>query len=252
MMPRMLRSCLAAALMAALAGCNSARDLDEPLVPLGDFYFGHNIVVAENALQGPLSREASAEEWEEVIRSEMDRRFRRYDGDRLYHLAIAVEGYVLAMPGIPVVAAPKSALIFSVTVWDDAKGGKINESPHRITVIETLGGDSVVGSGLTRTRDQQMQDLAQNGAKAVENWMRSNIDWFGGLPEEAEEQTAEAVAAPAVATPSAAPAGAAPAPAPDARRVAPAPRPAPRPAPPAGRGLAAAPTGPAPALASRP
>ncbi len=175
------------AALAVLAGCNSARDLDAPTVPLGDFYFGHNIVVAENALQGPLSREATAEEWEDVLRAEMDRRFRRFDGDRLYHLAVAVEGYVLAMPGIPVVAAPKSALIFSVTVWDDAAGGKINESPHRITVLETLGGDSLISSGLARSRDEQMQDLAQNAAKSVENWLRSNIDWFGGTPEQALE-----------------------------------------------------------------
>jgi hypothetical protein len=182
---RPLRPPLLAAALALLAGCNSARDLDEAVVPLGDFYFGHNIVVAENAVQGPLSREAAPEEWEEVLRAEMDRRFRRFDGDRLYHLAIGVEGYVLAMPGIPVVAAPKSALIFSVTVWDDAAGGKINETPHRITVLETLGGDSVVGSGLTRSREEQMQDLAQNGARSVENWLRENIDWFGGAAEEA-------------------------------------------------------------------
>lgn len=196
MMTRPLRPALAAAALVFLAGCNSARDLDEPTVPLGDFYFGHNIVVAENAITGPLSREATAEEWEEVLRAEMDRRFRRFDGDRLYHLAIGVEGYVLAMPGIPVVAAPKSALIFSVTVWDDAAGGKINDRPHRITVLETLAGDSIVGSGLTRAREEQMQDLAQNAARSIENWLRSNIDWFGGAEAAAAEADAEAAAGP--------------------------------------------------------
>jgi hypothetical protein len=180
------------------AGCNSARDLDEPTVPLGDFYFGHNIVVAENAVMGPLSREAAPEEWEEVLQAEMDRRFRRYDGDRLYHLAIGVEGYVLAMPGIPVVAAPKSALIFGVTVWDDAAGGKINETPRRITVLETLAGDSVVGSGLTRSREEQMQDLAQNAARAVEDWLRENIDWFGGAA--AADPVGDPLADSAIAT----------------------------------------------------
>lgn len=194
-----LRLFLAAVLLTALAACNSARDLDGPTVPLGDFYFGHNIVVAENATRGPLSREAGAEEWEEVIRAEMDRRFRRFDGDRLYHLAIGVDGYVLAMPGVPVVAAPKSALIFGVTVWDDAAGGKINDRPHRITVLETLAGDSLVGSGLTRSREEQMQDLAQNAARAVENWLRENIEWFQrpsaedpeGLAGDAPADTAE-------------------------------------------------------------
>ena len=197
-----LRTALLAAALLALAACNSARDLDEPTVALGDFYFGHNIVVAENATRGPLSREASNEEWEEAIRSEMDRRFRRFDGDRLYHLAIGVDGYVLAMPGIPVVAAPKSALIFGVTVWDDAEERKLNERPHRITVLESLGGDSIVGSGLTRSREEQMQDLSQNAARAVENWLRENIEWFQRFPseegeEEAEEATEEAPPAPA-------------------------------------------------------
>ncbi|MBK5926317.1 hypothetical protein [Rhodobaculum claviforme] len=165
-----------------LAGCNSARDLDDPTVPLGDFYFGHNIVVAENAQRGPLSREAGAEEWEEVLRSEMDRRFRRFDGDRLYHLAIGVEGYILAVPGIPVVASPKSALIFSVSVWDDAAGGRIN-TPHRITVLESVSGGNLISSGLVMSREEQMQDLAQNAARSIEVWMRDNIDWFGGDPD---------------------------------------------------------------------
>jgi len=199
MQTRLSRPALALAALVTLAGCNSARDLDGPVEALGDFYFGHNIVVAENATRGPLSREASAEEWEEVIRTEMDRRFRRFDGDRLYHLAIGVDGYILAMPGVPVVAAPKSALIFGVTLWDDAAGGRINDRPHRITVLETLAGDSLVGSGLTRTREEQMQDLAQNAARAVERWLRENIEWFERFPPpgESPEEGEEAAASPA-------------------------------------------------------
>ena len=176
----MMRILLRPALIAAalvVAGCNTARDLEGEVRPLGDFYFGHNIVVAENAHRGPLSREATSEEWEEVLRSEMDRRFRRFDGDRFYHLAIGVEGYILAVPGIPVVASPKSALIFSVTVWDDAAGGPIN-SPHRITAIESITPGTMVSSGLNLTREEQMQDLAQNAARLVEHWMRENIEWF--------------------------------------------------------------------------
>ena len=174
---------LAALALLSLAACNSARDLDEATVPLGDFYFGHNIVVAENAQRGPLSREATAEEWEEALRTEMERRFRRFDGDRLYHLAIGVEGYILAVPGVPLVAAPKSALIFSVSVWDDAAGGRINE-PHRLTVIESVSGGALLSSGLFMSREEQIQDLAQNAARSVERWMRNNMDWFGGVPED--------------------------------------------------------------------
>ncbi|WP_155326448.1 hypothetical protein [Alkalilacustris brevis] len=166
--------------LALLAACGTTRDLEGPVEPLGDFYLGHNIVVAENAQRGPLSREADPEEWQESLTAEIDRRFRRFDGDRLYHLAINVEAYVLAVPGIPVVAAPKSALIFGVTVWDDAAGGKINEEPHRITVLENLSGETVISSGLTQTREQQMQNLSINAASAIERWLRRNSEWFGG------------------------------------------------------------------------
>lgn len=178
-----LRPALLAAALLALAACNTARDLEDEVRPLGDFHFGHNIVVAENAYRGPLSREAEGEEWEEVIRTEMDRRFRRFEGERLYHLAIGVEGYILAVPGIPVVASPKSALIFSVTVWDDAAGGRIND-PHRITAIESVTPGSMVSSGLNMSREEQMQDLAQNAARLVELWLRENMVWFERDPDD--------------------------------------------------------------------
>lgn len=191
MTTRCFRPLLAVALAAGLAACNATADLDRETVPLGDFYLGHNIVVADNAQMGPLSREATPEEWKEVLTAEVERRFRRFDGDRLYHLAIAVEGYVLAVPGIPVVAAPKSALIFSVTVWDDAAGGKINDTPHRITVLENLSGETVVSSGLTQSREQQMKNLSENAARSVENWLRQNIEWFQRPADEAPAAGAE-------------------------------------------------------------
>ncbi|MGY6409581.1 MAG: hypothetical protein ACXIUV_00940 [Alkalilacustris sp.] len=189
--PRILfRPTLTALALLVLAACNTARDLEAPVEPIGDFFFGHNIVVAENAQRGPLSRAAEPEEWEEALRTEMERRFRRFDGDRLYHLAIGVEGYILAVPGVPLVASPRSALIFSVTVWDDAGGGRIND-PHRITVFEGITGGTLVGSGLTRSREEQMQDLAQNAANAIEFWMRENSAWF----EPVDPDDPEAVAA---------------------------------------------------------
>lgn len=170
--------------LSLLAACGGTiADLDEPVEPLGDFYFGHNIVVADNAEAGPLSRSAEPEEWKEVLTQEIDRRFRRFDGDRYYHLAVNVEGYILAVPGIPVVAAPQSALIFTVTVWDDAAGGKINEEPHRIVVLENLSGATIISSGLTQTREQQMENLAINAASHIERWLRRNIHWFEGDPD---------------------------------------------------------------------
>ena len=166
-----------------LAGCSSSLDdLDGPVRPLGDFYLGHNIVVASNATKGPLSRDATEEELETALKAAIDQRFRRFDGDRLYHIAISIDGYVLAVPGIPVVANPRSALIFGVTIWDDAREVKLNETPHRITVLEDLSGDTLVGSGLTRSADEQLAALAYNAARATERWMRENVEWFTPEP----------------------------------------------------------------------
>ena len=180
---RPFRRLLAAIALPLLAACaSSLDDLDATPQPLGDFYLGHNIVVASNVTRGPLSREASEEELEAAVKAAIDQRFRRFDGDRLYHLAISVDGYVLAQPGIPVVAAPRSALIFGVTVWDDAAEGKLNDTPHRITVLEDLSGDTIVGSGLTRTAEQQLESLSFNAARAVERWLRENEAWFTRFP----------------------------------------------------------------------
>lgn len=162
----------------ALAACASGAQLGERRAELGNFRLGHAIVVAENATVGPASRRAEPKDWENSIRSELQRRFRRYDGDSFYHIAVAVQGYVLAVPGIPLVASPRSALIVGVTIWDDAAGGKINDEPHRITVLESLSGETMISSGLTQSAEQQMQNLSQNVAASIERWMASNPDWF--------------------------------------------------------------------------
>lgn len=189
-----LRSLATGGALFLLAACGGTEDIDGPLKPIGDFYLGHNIVVAANAQLGPFSREASAEEWEEVLGEEMERRFRRFDGDRMYHLAVSVDGYVLAVPGIPVVAAPRSVIIVGVTVWDDAAGGKINDTPHRMTIFENISGDTMISSGLTQTREEQMRNLSVSAARSIERWLRDNIEWFEGNDPTAPEALARIAA----------------------------------------------------------
>jgi len=98
-------------------------------------------------------------------------------------LGISLEGYVLAVPGVPLVASPKSALIFNVTAWDDAAGAKLNDEPEQITVIESFSGETVLGSGLTQSKEVQMRNLSRNAAKLIQNWLvrqKYQEDWFGG------------------------------------------------------------------------
>ena len=90
-----------------------------------------------------------------------------------------VEGYVLAQPGIPVVASPKSVLVVSVTIWDDEKQAKLNEEPEVITVFERLSGETAISSGLTQTKEQQMLNLSRNASLKIHQWMLEHPEWFG-------------------------------------------------------------------------
>lgn len=171
------------AVVGLLAACADGRNLGEQRAELGDFRLAHNIVVASNAQKGPFSRDASAEEWEQSIRTAVARRFERYEGTRLYHIAVSVDGYVLAMPGVPLVASPRSALIIGVHLWDDQLGRPLNEERHQITVLESLSGETLLSSGLTQSGEQQMQNLATNAALLIENWLAENPQWFNtGAP----------------------------------------------------------------------
>ncbi|MCC5989782.1 MAG: hypothetical protein JJT95_19105 [Pararhodobacter sp.] len=182
--PRLVAMLLLAALVGA---CTDVGNLSAERAELGDFRLGHNIVVATNAQRAPVSRPAESEAWEEAIRDAVDERFSRYEGTRLYHIAVSVDGYLLAPPGVPLVASPRSALIIGVHVWDDELGRPINEERRQLTVLEGVSGESLLGSGLTRSADEQMTILARNAARSIENWMAENSEWFNtGRPPRPE------------------------------------------------------------------
>lgn len=168
-------------MMALVAACSSTADLDEAPVPLGDFRLEHNIVVASEAQRSPVSRKATEEQLSETVRAAIAERFGRYNGASRYHFGISVEGYALAPPGIPLVLAPKSALILNVTVWDDAAGKKLNDKPKQITVLETFGTAPIIGTGFTMTAEEQLTELSQNAAKAIERYLvrqQEELGWF--------------------------------------------------------------------------
>ena len=180
-------------MLVGLSACAANRDLDEAPVPLGDFRLEHNIVIADKAQRGPLSREATQEQLSNAVKTAMAERFGRYNGASRYHFGISVEGYVLAQPGIPLVLAPKSALILNVTVWDDAAGGKLNDEPEQITVLETFGTAPIIGTGYTMTAEEQLKELSQNAAKAVERYLvrqQSEKGWFVPDPTAPPAETA--------------------------------------------------------------
>lgn len=183
-----------AVLAVTLVGACATDDLSQPPKAFGDFALGYNIVVAKNAQPVGPSRKATAEEWETALKTAIDARFSRYEGEKLYHIGIGVDAYALAVPGVPVVISPKSVLAITVNVWDDTAGRTVNAEPKQFTVFEGLTGDTVVGSGLTKTREEQMATLAANAARKINDWLVANAAWF----------TPEAVAARALLPPQAA------------------------------------------------
>ncbi|WP_299780986.1 hypothetical protein [uncultured Roseobacter sp.] len=180
----------------ALAACTGAKDLDAPLVPLGDFSLGHNVVVAPKVqTTAAVSREVPKEELVASLQSAIAERFDRYEGTKDYHFGVSIEGYVLAKRGVPVVAAPKSAMIIRLTVWDDARGVKLNEEPEQLTVLETLDGESIVGTGWSQSAETQLLNLSRNTAQAIENYlvkMKAEEGWFQDVPGTASLENGEA------------------------------------------------------------
>jgi len=171
---------VALALVTGLLSACAVTDLGDTPEPMGRFLLGHNMaVVSEDVEILQISRKIENDVWVDIVRDEMNTRFSRYDGDEYYHISTAVLGYILAPPGIPVVAAPKSILMADVYLFRDSDGGKtITGEPKRFTVFEE-GGDALIGSGLTRTAEEQARSLARNLAKQVHVWMLENKEWFG-------------------------------------------------------------------------
>ena len=189
----MHRLILLIAMLAGLSACGTP-SLDEAPEPIGDFRLGFVVpTVSPNLTKGPVSREATPEEWKEAARAAFEPRFKRYEGNSFYHLGVIIEGYVLAQPGIPVVLSPKSALIFSVTVIEDATQTVLTEEPHQITVLESLSAATVVGSGLVKSKEEQMKNLSENASVQVEKWLRDQPWFYDAAPASSDAETVDQV-----------------------------------------------------------
>jgi hypothetical protein len=181
-----MRNFVALMALALLTACGGIRD-DLAVVPdaVGAFRLGHNIAVVNEPVQGPFSRTVADDEWQAAMVSAVEDRLgeARFFGDKYYHVGVAVEAYVLAFPGIPLVYSPKSILIFSVNFFEDSTQTKLNDEVIQITVFEPCCTIPLLGSGFTRDKDEQMEGLSFNAVRAIERTMRENADWFGGTPE---------------------------------------------------------------------
>jgi len=166
-----------------LTACAQEGELPDKL-DLGDFTLGHNIVIAPDLTKGPTSRNATPEELTEAVKAQLDKRLGRYEGERLVHLGVNIGAYVLARPGVPLVYTPKSAFILTVTAWDDRAGGKFHDKPKQIIALEQFGGTPILGSGHTKTREEQIEALSISAARQIEKWLAKNAECMSENPTE--------------------------------------------------------------------
>ena len=170
-----------AALTLLLAACTArpeAPEAEPAPEPMGDFKLGFVVVVAKNPEIGPLSREVTEEQLIEAFKPRLERRLRAFDGERLYNVAVTIEGYILAKPGIPVVASISSGIVVALNVWDDERGVRVTEEHKRFTVVEKFSGKSFIGSGLTQNKEQQLASLAESTVEQIMKYLRANQDVF--------------------------------------------------------------------------
>lgn len=166
--------------LALVAACTQTQVYEEP-EELGEFKLRVNYAFADKAVQGPVSRDATPQEWTDAIQNAVDIRLGRYQGAQEYDLGISLEGYMLAPPGIPVIYNPKSTAIVLVNVYDVNKKEFLAKGKQFQVLEDTTSGSAFKGSGNERTKEEQMSGLALKVADRVEEWLaeeHKDNGWF--------------------------------------------------------------------------
>ncbi|WP_170343448.1 hypothetical protein [Ruegeria arenilitoris] len=170
--------------LALVGACTQTQLYEEP-EDLGEFKLRVNYAFADKAVQGPVSRDATPQEWTEAIQKAVDIRLGRYQGSQEYDVGISLEGYMLAPPGIPVIYNPKSTAIVLVNVYDVGKKEFLAKGKQFQVLEDTTGGSALKGSGNERTKEEQMSGLALKVADRVEEWLadeHKDNGWFDLRP----------------------------------------------------------------------
>lgn len=170
--------------LALVSACTQTQ-IDEAPEDLGAFKLRVNYAFADKAVQGPVSRDATPQEWTEAIQKNVDLRLGRYPGTQDVDIGISLEGYMLAPPGIPVIYNPKSTAIVLVNVYDVEKKEFLAKGKKFQVLEDTTGDSALQGSGHVRTKQEQMNGLALKVADRVEEWLaeeHKENGWFAPGP----------------------------------------------------------------------
>ncbi len=186
-----IRYALMALCLVGLSACAVPDPDVEEKVELGDFRLLGNVAVTTNSRKMGVSRDASSEAWEDVLEAAVQKRFGRYDGETPYILSYSLDGYILATKGGRLALAPRSAMSMTVHIWQTEPQKRLEDRSKQLLILEQFDGETFIGSGLFRTKEEQMENLAAQFAKALERWLQANADLFGQTVTEEAKQAAE-------------------------------------------------------------
>lgn len=178
-MDRIIARACAAVLTLVLAACSVPENAVQGNRDLGDFQLCGQFVTFVANDPGPLSRKATEDEWVNALNAEIARQLGPYKGGKCYTVSVAVEGYGLAQPGVPLVFSPKSGLLVRAFVFDNdlieaGVPSVLNKGGEQLQVALVDQG------GLFNDRDAQLGALARTGVAEVVKWMERNPEWFDG------------------------------------------------------------------------
>lgn len=172
-----------------LASCTTEVQDQDAQKEMGDFRLGYAVVVGEDMVQGPLSRQGNSDQIIASVKSAIEEQLSDYKGSKYYHVAVKLEAYILAQPGVPLVFSPKSTLILQVSLWDNVTQQRMSE-PEQIRIFEPIRIRSIIGSGYTQNAEEQTNVLAQEAARMIEEWLKNKHEtagWFSAQGDQAEQ-----------------------------------------------------------------
>jgi len=77
-------------------------------------------------------------------------------------------------------------------VWGEEVGWQLHEEAEQIIVFEGSTAErAMLGSGIARSREEQMQNLARNAGRRMQVFMLQNPEWFNIDPNAARNAVAE-------------------------------------------------------------
>ena len=168
-----------------LAGCAEQVLNARPDADLGAFRLNVNYAFDEKATKVGHTRTAAPGQWADAVAKANRARLGRYAGTQPYDIGVSVESYTLGQAGIPLIYNPRSSVIVFLNVYDPSTKTWLVKG-HQMQAFENTDSESLLlGSGGSRSQQEQVDGLAFNLARQIENYLEEQHaakGWFNPLP----------------------------------------------------------------------